>query len=127
MCSVLIFVKTDNTHDDPSQDWKKFKAGDVIDINEKDKFDWGAAIQGPDALGWWRVVTVPGAQTADLAVLLSADPMPYGIVNPDPTMIPHRKRIHALKVAGLQDTMTAGELLALATLKPAMSNPSVIG
>lgn len=73
MCSILIFSKPDNDHPDPAQDWKKFKRGDVIDMNDDDHFFWGGDIQGPKALGWWRVVVLPGVAAKTLRGLQAGD------------------------------------------------------
>jgi hypothetical protein len=80
MCSILIFAKPDNDHPDPSLDWQKFKRGYVIDIHDSDDFYWGNDIQGAEALGWWRVVVVPGAPASALQSLTAGDvpPNPVG-------------------------------------------------
>ncbi len=128
MCNVLVFIKPDNEHDDPKKDWSKFKAGDVVDIVEKDKFPWGAAIQGPKALGWWKVVVIPGVRKEKLAHLLESGPMPFVSLLPlSPVDTKHQKRLWALDVAQLKPSMTLDELLAAAFQKPQQPNLSVIG
>lgn len=128
MCSVLIFIKPDNEHDDPRFDWQKFKAGDVIDVQWKDKFEWGADIQGPDALGWWAVVVVPGAAVADVEHLLESGPMPFASLNEQSRAeVPHQKRLRSVDVSRLAPTMLLAEFLAIAFEKPPMVNYNVIG
>lgn len=73
MCSILIFAKPDNDHPDPTLDWQKFKRGDVVDIHEDDNFFWGNDIVGPNALGWWRVLVLPGVPKASMMGLLTEE------------------------------------------------------
>lgn len=128
MCNVLVFIKPDNEHDDAKLDWSKFKAGDVVDIVEKDKFPWGAAVEGPTALGWWRSVVVPGVQKAHLAHLLESGPLPFASLLPlSAAEVKHQKRLWALDPAQLQPTMTLAEILVAAHQKPPYPNLSVIG
>ena len=74
MCSLLIFAKPDNDHPDKSLDWKRFKRGDVIDVRDDDDFFWGTDIQGPKALGWWRVIVLPGVAASDVIGLALSGP-----------------------------------------------------
>lgn len=128
MCSVLIFVKPDNNHDNPAEDWKKFKAGDVIDIHENDNLKWGDDIDGPNSLGWWKVVVVPNVPKALLASLTSSDVLPLvAIVPENPVEYPHRIRKFTVDLSQLKDEMTFDELLAAASMKPEMVNPAIIG
>ena len=92
MCSILIFVKPDNIHSDPTKQWQKFGVGDVIDINNDDSFFWGNDIQGPNALGWWRVIVLPRVPAKFLQGLLSSE-----ILNrPDTDDAPRKLRIQKL-------------------------------
>lgn len=128
MCSVLIFTKPDNEHEDPAQDWKRFKAGDVIDISEFDNFYWGDDIQGPNALGWWSVVVVPRAQKAQIAYLLEAGALPLVSLEPLNTAeVPHQKRLWTIDLNMLAPEMSLAELSAAVSAKPAMSSMNVIG
>ena len=128
MCSVLIFTKPENDHDDLAQDWKKHKCGDVIDISNIDKFEWGKSITGPDSLGWWTVITVPGAHKSALEGLLSSDPMPYGSIDPaDRLVIPHRIRTHTVDVQRLKPEMTVDQLLSIACVKPEVPVNALFG
>jgi hypothetical protein len=128
MCSVLIFVKPENDHADPALDWQKFKAGDVVDIAEKDNFYWGDDIQGPSPLGWWSVVVVPKTQKSRLTHLMDSGEMPLVSLLPaNPVEVRHQKRLWAVDTTALAPSMTLPELLAVASRKPAMSNSNVIG
>lgn len=83
MCSILIFAKPDNDHPDPDLDHTKFKRGMVVEVHENDDFFWGNDIHGKTALGWWRVVVVPGAKAADFAALAMGDhPLKEGPEHP---------------------------------------------
>lgn len=130
MCSILIFIKPDNNNNlDPTMDWKKFKAGDVIDINEDDGFYWGEDIQGPNALGWWKVVVVPGVQKVQLAYLLASETLPYVSLEPlSPDEVRHQKRNFAVSsLELLQPSMSLSELSALIFAKPPLPRLNVIG
>lgn len=128
MCSVLIFTKPDNEHDDPAQDWKKFKAGDVIDISEFDNWDWGGDIQGPNALGWWSVVVVPRAQKAQLAYLLDSGPMPFvTLTEQSQAEVRHQRRMWSVDVSALTPGMSLPQFSALVVAKPDLVNLNVIG
>lgn len=72
MCSLLIWAKPDSAPD-KIPDWQKFKRGDVIEIHDDDNFHWGADVQGPQALGWWRVVVLPKIPAKDLISLVQND------------------------------------------------------
>jgi hypothetical protein len=128
MCNVLVFIKPDNEHDDPKQDWSKYKAGDVVDIVEKDKLHWGAAVEGPASLGWWRAVSVPGVRKEKLAHLLESGALPLVSLMPlSAAEVKHQKRLWALDLAQLKASMTLDELLAASYQKPLQPNLSVIG
>ena len=73
MCSIVVFAKADNIHPDPKLQWQKFGRGDVIDMSEDDNCFWGNDVQGPNALGWWRVIVLPGVPTAKVRGLLSPE------------------------------------------------------
>jgi len=130
MCSVLIFAKPDNNHPDPTLDWQKFKRGYVVDVRDPDDFFWGDDIQGSKALGWWRVVLVPGTPASELQSLTGGDPPP------EPAA-PCRLRVNKIDLDALERgkklkktdilTVTAKDLLALRSLVPAVVNPHVIG
>ena len=74
MASLLVFA-IPNLHPDPTLQWTKYTTGDVIDIRDDDNFFWGSDIQGPAALGWWKVVCIPGVQAASLSGLLVSGPI----------------------------------------------------
>lgn len=88
MCSVLIFAKPDNDHPDPKLDWTKFKRGDVIAARDDDNFFWGNDIQGPKALGWCRVVILPGVAASELGTLMGEEVLSY----PAPDNAPRKLR-----------------------------------
>lgn len=130
MASMVIFAKPDNIHPDPKLDWTKFKRGDVIDIRDDDNFYWGEAVQGPQALNWWRVVTVPNTPAAALLSLAAGD-------SPSADGSAYRLRINSInldmlefgKNLGITDRLTSDvpTLLAVRTVKPVIANPNVIG
>jgi len=97
MCSILVFVKN-NPHPDPKQQWRKFGPGDVIDGNDDDNFYWGDDIQGPKALGWWRVVVVPGVPWSKLAGLTTSEVLERQDL-PD---APRKLRINKIDIAALE-------------------------
>lgn len=74
MCSILVFAKADNSDADPAIDTLKFKRGYIVDINDKDDFFWGEDIQGKNALGWWRIVLLPGVSAASMLGYCMGDP-----------------------------------------------------
>lgn len=128
MCSILIFIKPDNDHPNPAEDWKKFKAGDVIDISEIDKLHWGDDIQGPRALGWWKVVVVPRVRKSKLAHLLESGPMPFVSLAPQShAEVKHQRRLWSVDTARTSARMTMENFLATVTAKPAPVNLNVIG
>lgn len=141
MCSLLIFAKPDNNHPDPTLDWQKFKRGDVIDSRDDDNFFWGNDIQGPKALGWWRVVVIPGVPAKDfLGLQMGDDP---SLINPK---MPIRLRINKIDVDALEMmakdasnpavttdqfdavkmTTDTSTLLSVRTTKPALSTDLVL-
>lgn len=128
MCSVLIFTKPDNDHEDPTLDWQKFKCGDVVDISEFDNFHWGDAIQGPNAIGWWSVVVVTAVQKAQLAHLLESGPMPFvTLVEQNPSEVKHQKRLWSVDVSPLSAEMSLDSFMATVTAKPSLTNLNLIG
>lgn len=128
MCSVLIFIKPDNDHDDPSLDWRKFKAGDVIDISEFDNFNWGGDIQGPNALGWWSAVVVPRAQKAQLAYLMESGPMALVSIMPlNPADAKHQRRLWTVDITALAPEMSIGDFVSIVSAKPPAVDLNVIG
>lgn len=128
MCSILIFVKPDNVHPDPSLDWQKFKAGDVIDVMDADDFYWGDDIQGPNPLGWWKVVTLPNVSSVDVKYLLDGAVLPLVSIAPeDPTTYPHAIRLKFVDVSLLNDVMTLEEFLSTVRVKPPFVNYNAIG
>lgn len=128
MCSLLIFTKPDNDHDNPRLDWKKFKAGDVIDISDVDKFNWGSDIQGPDALGLWSVVVVPKVQKAHLAHLMESGPMPFVTLAPQsPAEVQHQRRKWTVDTSRISARMALSDFLDVVTAKPDPINYNVIG
>ncbi len=121
MSSILVFIKPYNDHPDPAQDWKRFKAGDVIDVHSDDDMDWGSDVQGPNALGWWMVVTVPDATKVQLDSLIMSEPLPYESIQPSNIAeVPRLLRTWALDVNQLRPSMTFDELMACASQKPAL-------
>lgn len=128
MSSVCIFIKPANDHDDPRQDWKKFKCGDVIDMHKRDKFNYGSAVHGPRALGLWAVVVLPDVPVSDVAYLMDSGPMPHTSLTPQsPAEEKHQRRLWAVDVAKLKPRMTAAEFNAAVFKKRDMINPAVIG
>lgn len=127
MCSILIFIKPDNDHPDPSLDWQRFKVGDVIDIAEADDFHWGDDIQGPGALGWWTVVVVPNVQKAQLEYLLESGVTPFGSIAPlNPAEVKHQKRLWTVDTARVLPSMNLADFLSTVTAKPEPVNYNVI-
>lgn len=98
MCSILVFAKDDNIHPDPKQQWRKFGRGDVIDIHEDDAFFWGNDIQGPKALGWWRVVVMPGVPKEKVLGLLSEEVLDY----PALESAPRKLRINKIDLDAIE-------------------------
>lgn len=132
MSSLLVFAKPDNIHPDPTQDWRKFKRGDVIDVNDDDNFFWGTDIQGKDALGWWRIVVLPGVPASQVLSMLFGDNMDP--LNPDQ---PIRLRINQVNLDGLEQgqvlkttdqvTTDFNSFIALRTSKPPLPKVGVDG
>lgn len=140
MCSLLVF-NLPNIHPDPTQQWTKFTTGDVIEVQDDDNFQWGAAVQGPKALGWWHVVQIPGVPAAQLVALAMGasppiPPAPYllrtqtinvqGLLaaaqsaNVTPTTLPKSATVPDVVL----DQVT---LLAQVSAKPPLVNQTVIG
>ena len=142
MCSLLIF-NVANVHPDPTQQWTKFVAGDVIDIQDDDNFYWGDDIQGDNPLGLWTVVSIPGVAAADLISLA------MGETTPNPPA-PYLLRTQTVDVASLQSasqpvqkkgsrnnsdpsgpqpdiTTDQVTLMSFVSQKPPLVNQSVIG
>lgn len=61
MCSLLVWARRDNT--------TGFARGEVIEIHEEDNFHWGDAIMGPNSLGMWRCIEVPGTPSSAMLSL----------------------------------------------------------
>lgn len=102
MCSILVFAKSDNINPDPALQWQKFGRGDVIDIRDDDNFFWGNDIQGPKALGWWRVVVLPNVASATVSGLLSSEILAYQAL----PSAPRKLRINKLNLDALEATET---------------------
>lgn len=136
MCTVVIFIKPNNDHPDPSQDWRKFKLGDVIDVLESEDGIVGMDVSGPRALGWFATIIVPSVPASDLISLCTQDV-------DDGTDQPRRLRVNKIDVPGLKNaltpamktalqnnlpvTVTGPQLLSFRSVKPPVTQPSVIG
>lgn len=114
MCSIVIFAKPDNDHPDPDLDHHKFKRGDVIDISDDDAMFWGHDVHGKTALGWWRVVVLPGVAAKDLQSLVMGDAAQLGDKDP-PRLRSNRIDLDALEalhpVEGVESIITDRDTL----------------
>lgn len=111
MCTIFIFIKADNIHPDPSQDWRKFKAGDVIDVIDSDTGYGGEGVTGPNASGIFATIILPGVQASEVVSLCMGD-------EDDGTDQPRRLRINKIDVDGIRNTLTIAMKTALRNNQP---------
>lgn len=118
MSSLLVWIKPD-----APTNWRQHVRGDVVDVSADDAMNWGADVQGPSALGWWRVIVLPGVPFELVAGLVSADPADMN--NPDK---PRRIRLHTLDLNAFDSGPNTYEhLMACVSMKPTITDQNVIG
>ena len=72
MARLVVFTKERPVSADPGYDNRKYTPGMVVDVLEDGVFA-GNDVEGPNALGWWRIVELSG-RAADYADYLGGDP-----------------------------------------------------
>ena len=65
MCRVLVWARRDNT--------TGFSRGEVVEMRDDENFHWGDAVMGPNALGMWRCIEMPGVPVSSLVSLQMND------------------------------------------------------
>ena len=80
---------------------------------------WGNDIQGPNALGWWRVVVLPGVPKRDVEGLMTGDD-----ADPENPDKPRRIRIHSLDLAAARRARNGAQLVAASRMRPAVQIPA---
>ncbi len=128
MCNILIFAKENNSHPDPTEDWKKFKAGDVIDIAEEDDFFWGNDIDGDNPLGWWIKVKVKNVSKSKYLHLLESEEVNIQSISfIDKENIPHQIRSHCVDINKMKSEMDEEEFNSCIFKKENLFDPQTIG
>lgn len=123
MCSILVFAKPDNLHPDPRKQWSKFERGDAIAVQDDDDFFWGEEVHGKRALGWWRVIVLPGVPAAKMQSLAEPEVLEYPALDDAP------RKLRAVKIdldaIEVEAKLQAGRDLTI-TEKVEQSEPAVL-